>query len=189
MASTMFADQKTKKMTAVRPTPVWEAGADKIIEAGIRTRTATRTAAKDRCFQRFLQDVLWDVNAGQRTAIWTASITRIEALLDEVDDSVLANLWRQICPLDVEQLPDRQGIIADLADFAEVLQPRLNDMQAPQLCRLIEAYAARHRRSQRFVRALLWGANAGQSRVVTDVQPEVRLEHGVTDVGSVAVGV
>ena len=161
MASTMFADQKTKKMTAVRPTPVWEAGADQVIEAGIRTRTATRTA----------------------------SITRIETLLDKVDDPVLADLWRQICPLDVEQLPDRQGIIADLADFAEVLQPRLNGMQAPQLCRLIEAYAAKHRRSQRFVRTLLWDVNAGQSRVVADAQPGVRLEHDILDVGSVVVGV
>ena len=33
MASTMFADQKTKKMTAIRPTPMWKAGADKVIEA------------------------------------------------------------------------------------------------------------------------------------------------------------
>jgi len=141
MASTMFADQKTKKMTAVKPTPVREAGADKVIKAGIRTMTATRTTA----------------------------ITQIEALLDKVDDPLLAHLWRQICPLDVEQMPDRQGIIADLADFAEVLQPRLNGMQAPQLCRLIEAYATKHHRSQRFVRALLWDVNTGQSRAVADV--------------------
>ena len=149
MASTMFADQETKKMTAVEPTPVWEAGADKVIEAGIRTRTAT----------------------------WTASITRIERLLDKVDDPVLADLWRQICPLDVEQLPDRQGMIADLADFAEVLQPRLNGMQAPQLCRLIEAYAAKHHRSQRFVRALLRGVNAGQSRVVASTHHPCQTQH------------
>jgi hypothetical protein len=77
----MFADQETKEMTAARPTPVGEAGADEVIEAGIRTRTATRTA----------------------------SITRIETLLDKVDDAVLADLWRQLCPLHVEQLPDRQG--------------------------------------------------------------------------------
>jgi hypothetical protein len=155
MASTMFADQETKKMATVRPTPVSEAEPDKIIEADIRTRTATRTAAKDRCFQRFLHDVLCDVNADQKKAIWTASITQIEALLDKVDDPVLAYLWWQICPLHVDQLPDRQGIIADLADFAEVLQPRLSGMQASQLCRLIEAYATKYRRSQRFVRNLL----------------------------------
>ena len=132
MASTMFSDQETKEMMDVWPTPVWEAGDDQVVEAGIQTPTATRTA----------------------------SFTRIEALLDEVDDSVLADLWRQICPLHVGQLPDRQGIIADLADYAEVLQPRLNGMQAPQLCRLIEVYAAKRCRSQRFVRDLLWGANA-----------------------------
>ena len=117
----MFADQETKKMTAVRPTPVGEAGADKVIEAGIR-KTATRTA----------------------------SITRIETLLDKVDDPVLAYLWRQLCPLHVDQLPDRQGIIADLAEIAEVLQPRLSGMQAPQLCRLLGAYAAKRRRCRRF---------------------------------------
>jgi hypothetical protein len=127
MANTMFAGQETKKMTAVRPTPVWEAGADEVTEAGSRTETATRTA----------------------------SMTRIDNLLDKVDDPVLADLWGRICPIDVEQLPDRQGMIADLADFAEVLQPRLIGMQASQLCRLIEAYAAKHHRSERFVRNLL----------------------------------
>jgi hypothetical protein len=101
-----------------------------------------------------------------RAAARTTSVTRIETLPDKVDDAVLAKLWRQTRPLDVEHLPDRQGIIADLADFAEVLQPRLNGMQASQLCRLIEAYATKHRRSHRFVRSLLWGGNAGQSRVV-----------------------
>ena len=158
MSSTMFADQE---MTTVTLTPVWEAGADKVIEAGIRTGTVTRTA----------------------------SIARIETLLGEVDDLILADLWQQICPLHVDQLPDRQGMIADLADFAEVLQPRLNGMQAPQLCRLIEAYATKHRRSQNFVRALLRGVNAGQNRVIADVQPGVRPEHGIVDIGHVAAGV
>ena len=133
MASTMFADQETKEMMAVRPTPEWEAGDDTSRRGGY---------------------------CKQATATRTASITRIETLLDKVDDPVLADLWRQICPLHVDQLPDRQGIIADLADFAEVLQPRLNGMQAPQLCRLIEAYATKRCRSQRFVRDLLWGVNA-----------------------------
>ena len=32
-------------------------------------------------------------------------------------------------------------MIADLADFAEQLQPRLADMRAEELCRLIEKYA------------------------------------------------
>ena len=98
MASTMLADQETKEMVAVRP--MREGGADKVIETGIRTRTEIRTTP----------------------------ITRIETLLDKVDDAVLAKLWRQICPLHVDQLPDRQGIIADLADFAEVLS------LGPSLC-------------------------------------------------------
>jgi hypothetical protein len=137
----MFADQETKNITAVKPTPAWEAGADKVSEAGIRARAAIRTA----------------------------SITRIEALLDEADDPVLADLWRQICPLHADQLPDRQGIIADLADFAEVLQPRLNGMQAPQLYRLIEAHAATRRHSQRFLRDILRGVNAGYAKPKRDL--------------------
>ena len=134
--ATMFADQETTKTIAFRPTPVWEAGADEVIEAGIRTRTTPQTA----------------------------SMTGIETLLDQVDDPVLADLWRQICPLHVDQLPDRQGIIADLADFAEVLQPHLHGMQAPQLCRLIEACATKRRRSLRSLRDLLWGVNAEDNR-------------------------
>ena len=67
LASTMFADQETMQMPPIRPMPVWEAGAQNVIEAGIRTRTATRTA----------------------------SIAQIETLLDKVDDPVLAELWRQ----------------------------------------------------------------------------------------------
>ena len=113
-----------------------------------------------------------------------ASLARIETLLDKVADPVLAKLWRQICPLHVNQLPDRQGIIADLADFAEVLQPRCN---GPQLCRLIKVHAVEHRRSHRFVRNLLQAANVGQSRVVADAQRKVRLKHHVIDARSVAV--
>jgi hypothetical protein len=93
-------------------------------------------------------------------------MTQIETLLDEVDDLVLEKLWRQIRPLYEEYLPDRQQIIEDLADFAEVLQPRLNGMRASQLCRLIEASASERRRSHRFVRSLLWEVTAGQNRVV-----------------------
>ena len=137
MVSTRFADQETKEMTTIRPPPAWETGAEQVIEADVRTGTATRTA----------------------------SVTRIETLLDKADDPVLADLWRQICPLPVDHLPDRQGIIADLADFAEVLQPRLDGMQAQQLCRLIAAYAAQRCRSQSFLRNLVWGVNARQHRM------------------------
>jgi hypothetical protein len=115
-----------------------------------------------------------------------ASITKTETLLDQVADPILADLWLQIHPLRVDQLPDHQRIIADLADFAEVLQPHLNGMNAPHLCRLIGAYAAKHHRSQRFVRALLW--EVGQNQVVANVQPGIRLEHSIADVGHVAAG-
>ena len=40
------------------------------------------------------------------------------------------------------ELPDRRGIIEDLADFAVVLRPSLDGMQANRLCRLVEKYAA-----------------------------------------------
>ena len=133
MASRMFADQGTTKMIAFTPTPMWEAGADKVIDVGVRTGMATRTP----------------------------SMTGIETLLDKADDPVLADLWRQICPLHADQLPDRQGIIADLADFAEVLQPHLHGMQAPQLCRLIGACVAKRRRSQRSLQDFLSGVTAG----------------------------
>ena len=143
-----------------RQLSIQKAAAAKVIKAGIRTRTATRTAAT----------------------------SPTEALLDKVDDPILANLWQQIRPLHVGQLPDRQRIIADLAGFAEVLRPRLNGMQAPQLCRLIEAYAVKRRSSQRFSRNLLRSdVNARQRRVVADVRPEVRLGHRIIDVASVAV--
>jgi hypothetical protein len=127
MASTLFADRETTKWIAVRPTPLVGNGADKVIKAVTGVRMAARTPA----------------------------LARIETLLDKVEDPVLADLWRKICPLRVDRLPDRQGMIEDLADYAEVLQPRLNGMEAPQLCRLIEAYAAKRRRSLRFLRDLL----------------------------------
>jgi hypothetical protein len=136
-------------------------------------------AAKHRRCQRFVRDLLWDVNAGHRTATWRASIARIETLLDKVADPVLADLWLRICPLQVEQLPNRRGIIADLADYAEVLHPHLSGMRPPQLRRLIESYAAKHRRAQQFARNLVRDMNADHSRVAADVQPGVRLEHGL----------
>jgi hypothetical protein len=160
MASMMFADQETNEMAVVGPAPVWKAGAVNAIEAGVRTRVPTRPA----------------------------SIAPIEALLDKVDGPVLANLWQQIRHQHVDRLPDRQAMISDLADFAEVLQPPLNDMQAPQLCRLIEAYAAKRRRSLKFLRDLLaLEVNAGKNRAVADYQPGARSEHRIIDVASVAI--
>jgi hypothetical protein len=82
---------------------------------------------------------------------------RIEALLDKAASEVLADLWQQVFPYPADELPDRQGIIEDLADFAEVLQPQLAGMRADQLCWLIEKYAGRRSRSRSFVRSLICG--------------------------------
>ena len=73
---------------------------------------------------------------------------RIEALLDEANGEVLADVWQKVCPLRVDKLPQRHEVIEDLADFAKVLQPRLAGMQADELCRLIEKYAAPFRKTQ-----------------------------------------
>ncbi len=70
----------------------------------------------------------------------------IEALLDQADSEMLADLWREACPFPVDELPPRHAVIEDLADFAEQLQPRLAGVQADELCRLIAKYAARRRR-------------------------------------------
>ncbi len=70
---------------------------------------------------------------------------RIESLLGKSKDERLADVWRRACPFPIDseyELPDRRGIIEDLADFAEALQPNLDAMQANRLCRLIEKYAA-----------------------------------------------
>jgi hypothetical protein len=70
---------------------------------------------------------------------------RIESLLNESKDERLAAVWQRVCPFPIESahdLPDRRGIIKDLADFAEVLQPSLDDMEAHRLCHLVEKYGA-----------------------------------------------
>ncbi len=45
-------------------------------------------------------------------------------------------------PFPGRRTPERHAVIEDLADFAEALEPRLEDMRADELCRLIEKYAA-----------------------------------------------
>lgn len=77
-----------------------------------------------------------------RTAARRNYHARIEALLDEAKGEVLADLWRRLCPFPVDELPDCYAVIEDLADFAEALEPGLEDMRADELCRLIEKYAA-----------------------------------------------
>ena len=84
-------------------------------------------------------------DATARISAREAYRARIESLLDESEDEQLAAVWQRVCPFPVDpayELPDRQGIIEDLADIAEVLRPSLRDMKAIRLCRLIEKYAA-----------------------------------------------
>jgi hypothetical protein len=81
----------------------------------------------------------------RRTAARKAYRAKIETLLAESQDERLADVWQRVSPFPIDpgcQLPDRRGIIADLADFAEVLRPSLDGMQAHRLCGLIEKYAA-----------------------------------------------
>jgi hypothetical protein len=81
----------------------------------------------------------------RRNAARKAYRAKIESLLDESGYEPLAEVWQRVCPFAIDpayDLPNRRGIIKDLADFAEVLQPSLNSMEARQLCGLIEKYAA-----------------------------------------------
>jgi hypothetical protein len=83
--------------------------------------------------------------ATRRIAARNAYRAKIESLLDTSRDTQLAVVWQQVYPLPIDpanELPDRRGIVEDLADFAEVLQPRLDGMKADRLCWLIEKYAA-----------------------------------------------
>ena len=49
--------------------------------------------------------------------------------------------WMNETPTATMHGLDRLGVIQDLADFAEVLQPSLEDMTADRLCRRVERYA------------------------------------------------
>ena len=69
----------------------------------------------------------------RRTAARKAYRAKIESLLDESRDERLADVWQRVYPFPIDpasELPDRRGIIEDLADFAEVLQPSLDGMKA-----------------------------------------------------------
>jgi hypothetical protein len=70
---------------------------------------------------------------------------KIESLLDESRDERLADVWQRVYPFPIDpayELPDRRGMLEDLADFAERLQLSLDGVKADQLCRLIEKCAA-----------------------------------------------
>ncbi|MEI8373028.1 MAG: hypothetical protein WCJ35_09385 [Planctomycetota bacterium] len=79
-----------------------------------------------------------------RIAARKAYRAKIESLLDESRDERLADMWQRAYPLTIDpayELPDRRGIIEDLADFAEVLQPSLGNMKSHRLCQMLEKYA------------------------------------------------
>ncbi len=79
-----------------------------------------------------------------RTAARKAYRARVASLLDESSDERLADVWQRLCPFPTDPahgLPDRRGIIEDLADFAVMLQPSLKGMKGHRLCRLVEKYA------------------------------------------------
>lgn len=70
---------------------------------------------------------------------------KIASLLNKSRDERLADVWRRVYPFPIEsphELPDRRGIIEDLADFAVALRPSLSGMPAHRLCQLVEKYAA-----------------------------------------------
>ncbi len=84
-------------------------------------------------------------DTARRTAARKAYRAKIESVLARSEDEPLADVWQRVCPFPIDpagEVPNRRGIIRDLADFAEVLRPSLDGMQAPRLCRLIEKYAA-----------------------------------------------
>lgn len=81
----------------------------------------------------------------RRAAARKARRAKIKSLLNEWGDQPLAELWQRVCPLPIcaeYELPDRRGMIEDLADFAEMLLPAVDGVKTDQLCRLIEKYAA-----------------------------------------------
>ena len=102
-----------------------------------------------------------------RTAAGKVCRATIEALLDEANAEVLAALWQEVCPYPVDELPERQAMVEDLADFAEVLQPRLVGMQVDELCRLIHRYAVPGRRRPSFVSSLNCGISVRRPAEVT----------------------
>ena len=80
-----------------------------------------------------------------RAAARQAYRARIKSRLGKSEDERLADLWQQLYPFPIDptrELPDRRGMIEDLADFAEALQPRVDRIQSDRLFRLIAKYAA-----------------------------------------------
>jgi hypothetical protein len=83
--------------------------------------------------------------AATKAAARNAYRARIKSLLGRSEDERLADVWQRVYPSPIDpacELPDRQGIIEDLVDFAEALRPGLDGMKTHRLCWLIEKYAA-----------------------------------------------
>lgn len=79
---------------------------------------------------------------GRRTV--ASHRAKIEALFEKLATEQLADLWQRLYPLPIEpdcELPDRQGMVEDLADFGQVLQPNSDGLNADQLCWLIDKCA------------------------------------------------
>jgi hypothetical protein len=104
---------------------------------------AGREFSLARCLSPFLNHAPnkeWAVAENEPIADTRA---RIEAMLAELADERLLGAWMRVCPIAPESAPhapDRRGIIRDLADLAEALQPKLAEMTAEELCRQIERY-------------------------------------------------
>jgi hypothetical protein len=80
-----------------------------------------------------------NAKTGRRTA--ARHRAKNEALFDELATERLADLWQGLYPFPIDpdcELPDRQEIIEDLADFGLVLQPNSDGLTAEQLCWLID---------------------------------------------------
>ena len=76
---------------------------------------------------------------------------QIETLLAELASGQLIEAWQRVCPFAIATefgLPDHPGILQDLADLAEVLQPNLENMTADQLCRWVAKYGGAATRGQ-----------------------------------------
>ena len=83
--------------------------------------------------------------SARRAAARNAYRAQIESLLEESEDQALADAWRRVSPFPMDsacELPNRRGMISDLADFAAALQPSLVGLKAERLCGLLERYAA-----------------------------------------------
>jgi hypothetical protein len=82
-----------------------------------------------------------EANSGKRAAACRRA--KVGLLFAELATDRLAGLWRRLFPLSVDsgrELPDRQEMIEDLADFGQVLQPNQDGLTADQLCWMLDKF-------------------------------------------------